>query len=98
MSELEAGLAAMERAARAAIAYRRTVAVAPTNPVVPYREMMAAFDRAAPDTPGDPVEIIEDLIARATPGVRAETGPRFFGWVIGSSHPTGVAADSPAGT
>ena len=93
MNEFEAGLAAMERAARAAIAYRREIAVAETTPVAPYRELLAAFEGPAPDAPGDPVEIIEDLIARATPGVRAETGPRFFGGVIGNSHPTGVAAD-----
>jgi glutamate/tyrosine decarboxylase-like PLP-dependent enzyme len=91
--ELEAGLAAMERAAREAVAYRRGVAVAETTPVATYREMMAAFDHPLPDAPGDPEAIIEALIERATPGVRAETGPRFFGWVIGNSHPTGVAAD-----
>jgi glutamate/tyrosine decarboxylase-like PLP-dependent enzyme len=91
--ELEDGLAAMEAAAREAIAYRRGVAAARTNPVATYREMMAAFDEAFPETPGDPSAIIEDLIVRATPGVRAATGPRFFGWVIGNSHPTGVAAD-----
>ena len=91
--EFEAGLAAMERAARAAVAYRRGVADAETTPVATYREMMAAFDQPLPDAPGRPGEIIEDLIARASPGIRAATGPRFFGWVIGSSHPTGVAAD-----
>src|SRR5207253_2538570 len=34
-----------------------------------------------------------ELAAKATPGIRAQTGPRFFGWVIGNSHPAGVAAD-----
>ena len=91
--EFEAGFAAMERAAREAVAYRRGVADAETTPVATYREMMAAFDQPLPEAPGQPAEIIEDLIARASPGIRAATGPRFFGWVIGSSHPTGVAAD-----
>jgi len=91
--DLEDGLAAMETAAREAIAYRRGVAAAETHPVATYREMMAVFDEALPETPGDPGAIIRDLITRATPGVRAATGPRFFGWVIGNSHPTGVAAD-----
>jgi glutamate/tyrosine decarboxylase-like PLP-dependent enzyme len=91
--ELEAGLAAMERAAREATAYRRRTAVAETTPVATYREMMAVFDKPLPDAPGDAQAIIEELIDLATPGVRAETGPRFFGWVIGNSHPTGVAAD-----
>ena len=41
----------------------------------------------------DGAAIIDDLVRLATPGIRAMTGPRFFGWVIGGSHPTGVAAD-----
>lgn len=91
--ELDAGLAAMERAAREAVAYRGRVAVAETTPVATYREMMAVFDEPLPETPGDGDAIIKDLIERASPGIRAETAPRFFGWVIGNSHPTGVAAD-----
>ncbi|WP_454758726.1 pyridoxal phosphate-dependent decarboxylase family protein [Caulobacter segnis] len=91
--DFEDGLAAMETAARQAIAYRRDVAAAETTPVATYRQMLAAFDAPLPEGPGAPGEIIDDLITRATPGVRAATGPRFFGWVIGNSHPTGVAAD-----
>lgn len=91
--KLEAGLAAMERAAREAVAYRRGVAVAETTPVATYRQMMDVFDRPLPAASGDPRAIIEELIELATPGIRAATAPRFFGWVIGSSHPTGVAAD-----
>jgi glutamate/tyrosine decarboxylase-like PLP-dependent enzyme len=91
--EMEAGLEAMERAAREAVAYRRGVAVAETTPVATYRDMIAAFEAPLPEDPGDPAAIIEDLITRATPGIRAATAPRFFGWVIGNSHPTGVAAD-----
>ena len=41
----------------------------------------------------DSEAIIRELIAGAEGGIRATTGPRFFGWVIGNSHPTGVAAD-----
>ncbi|RYF30149.1 MAG: aspartate aminotransferase family protein, partial [Comamonadaceae bacterium] len=37
--------------------------------------------------------VLTDLIERATPGLHATVGPRFFGWVIGGSHPVGVAAD-----
>ena len=93
MSELEASLAAMARAAKAAEAYRREVATAETTPVATYRQMVDAFKSPLPEHPGDPEAIIAELIERATPGIRASTGPRFFGWVIGNSHPTGVAAD-----
>ncbi len=91
--DLEAGLAAMARAAEAAEAYRREIATAETTPVASYRQMLEAFDGPLPETPGDAEAIIAELVERATPGIRASTGPRFFGWVIGNSHPTGVAAD-----
>lgn len=91
--EMEAGLEAMERAAREAVRYRRGVAEAETTPVATYRQMLEVFDAPLSEQPGEPAAIIEDLITRATPGIRAATAPRFFGWVIGNSHPTGVAAD-----
>lgn len=37
--------------------------------------------------------VLDDLVARAEPGLSMMTGSRFFGWVIGGSHPMGVAAD-----
>jgi glutamate/tyrosine decarboxylase-like PLP-dependent enzyme len=84
---------AMQRAAEAAVAYRRRIADAETTPVADYAAMLAAFAAPVPETGGDADAIIAELIERATPGIRASTGPRFFGWVIGNSHPTGVAAD-----
>ncbi|MDF7776064.1 pyridoxal-dependent decarboxylase [Sphingomonas sp. AOB5] len=84
---------AMRRAADAAIAYRRDIASAQTTPVADYAAMLTAFAGPVPESGGDPDAIIAELIDKATPGIRASTGPRFFGWVIGNSHPTGVAAD-----
>ena len=37
--------------------------------------------------------VISVLVGTAEPGLHAMTGPRFHGWVIGGSHPVGVAAD-----
>ena len=92
-SELESGLGAMARAAEAAVAYRRAVATAERTPVAGYAEMLAAFAAPTPEAGDEAGAILEELVATATPGIRAQTGPRFFGWVIGNSHPTGVAAD-----
>jgi glutamate/tyrosine decarboxylase-like PLP-dependent enzyme len=91
--DTDSGYAAMADAARRAIAYRRAVAGAERTPVASYAEMLAAFAVPVPERGGDPAAIIEELVTRATPGIRATTGSRFFGWVIGGSHPTGVAAD-----
>lgn len=84
---------ALESAAAHAIAYREAVSTAERTPVADYDSILAAFAAPTPETGGDPTEIIETLVQLATPGIRASTAPRFFGWVIGNSHPTGVAAD-----
>jgi glutamate/tyrosine decarboxylase-like PLP-dependent enzyme len=89
----DSDFAAMMRAAQAAIDYRRRIATAATTPAATYAEILPAFDAPLPEQGGDADAIIAELIERATPGIRASTGPRFYGWVIGSSHPTGVAAD-----
>jgi glutamate/tyrosine decarboxylase-like PLP-dependent enzyme len=89
MSDFEA----MEHAARAAIAYRRDVAAAEQTPCADYAAMLAAFDAPLPERGSEGRAVIAELAERAAPGIRAMAGPRFFGWVIGNSHPTGVAAD-----
>ena len=85
--------AALQAASLAAIAYRDGVAEAARTPVADYAAMLAAFAGPVPEAGADGAAIIDDLVRLATPGDPAQTGPRFFGWVIGGSHPTGVAAD-----
>lgn len=85
--------AALMRAASEAIAYRERIATADSTPAIGYREIYDAFAGPVPETGGNPDEIIDELIRKATPGLRAVTAPRFFGWVKGNSHLTGVAAD-----
>ena len=79
------------QAARHATDYRR--AVADVAPPLAYAAMRAAFDAPTPEHGIPAHDVVEELAARSTPGLRAMTGPRFFGWVIGASHPVGVAAD-----
>jgi glutamate/tyrosine decarboxylase-like PLP-dependent enzyme len=86
-------IAALEAAAAQAIAYRTAIATAEHTPVADYRTIHAAFAAPVPEEPRDPAAIVDELVRLATPGIRAQTGPRFFGWVIGHSHPVGVAAD-----
>ncbi len=53
----------------------------------------AALRRPLPDEGVEPLEVIEELIAGAEPGVVAMPSPRFFGWVIGGVLPATLAAD-----
>lgn len=65
----------------------------PQRPLLDYAAMLAAFSRPLPAEGAPAPEVIEELVRQANPGLHACTGPRFFGWVIGGSHPAGVAAD-----
>lgn len=79
-------------AAEAAIGYRKSVADRGST-VAPYLDVLASFDAPLPEGPTDCTEVIGDLVENASPGLRSMTSPEFFGWVIGGSHPVGVAAD-----
>lgn len=91
--DLAADLAALEAAARAAVAYRAAMPGAERWPVKAYDALLADFRAPTPETGADPAALIEELAAKSEPGLRGATGSRFFGWVIGASHPAGVAAD-----
>lgn len=51
------------------------------------------FDVGLPEHGRDPVEVIDALIEAAEPGLVGNTEAGFFSWVMGGSHPVGVAAD-----
>ena len=53
----------------------------------------AALRRPLPEEGVEPLEVIEELIAGAEPGVLATPSGRFFGWVIGGVLPATLAAD-----
>src|SRR5919107_4565151 len=46
-----------------------------------------------PETPTDPVAVVEELAAAADPGIVASVGPRYFGFVVGGALPASVATD-----
>ncbi len=76
-----------------AVRYRSARADSPANPAESYAQ---ARDRAMaplPESGVAPDAMLEQLVEIAEPGLMPITGPRFFGWVMGASHPAGVAAD-----
>lgn len=94
MAERDLDLAALfhEVAGRAA-AFRGAIGDGPQRPLRDYREMVEVFAEETPETGLAADAVIADLVDKAAAGLHATTGPRFFGWVIGASHPVGVAAD-----
>jgi glutamate/tyrosine decarboxylase-like PLP-dependent enzyme len=82
-----------QTAAAHALRYRAHVAEGPQRPRRDFMEMLATFTAPLPEEGAEGPAIIDQLARDAEPGLHAMTGPRFFGWVIGASHPVGVAAD-----
>jgi glutamate/tyrosine decarboxylase-like PLP-dependent enzyme len=80
-------------AAQHALAFRRSLGRRPQRPEMNLVDMCQAFAGPLPERGSDGVDVIEQLVALSEPGLSAMAGPRFFGWVIGASHPVGVAAD-----
>ncbi|CAN7759080.1 pyridoxal phosphate-dependent decarboxylase family protein [Mesorhizobium sp. LjNodule214] len=56
-------------------------------------ELRAGFDIGLPDIGRPSDQVIDHLVRAAGPGLVGNTQPGFHGWVMGSSHPAGVAAD-----
>ncbi len=79
--------------AERAIRYLREL---PDRAVRPEAEALAGlerFDGALPEGPDDAERVIALLDEAGSPATMASAGPRFFGFVIGGSHPVAVAAN-----
>jgi glutamate/tyrosine decarboxylase-like PLP-dependent enzyme len=82
--ELTAGLAAD---------FYATLPERPVYPRATASELRDAFAAPLPETPTDPRAVIAELAAAADPGLVAEAGGRYFGFVIGGAVPASIAAD-----
>jgi len=81
------------RAAEHAARFRNEISDRPPRPTIDAAALEARFGGPTPAEGEDPLAVIDALAAAAEPGLSGTTGNRFFGWVIGASHPVGVAAD-----
>ena len=83
----------LHRAAEHAADYREAVATDPRPLSADYHAMRERAFAPVPETGADPQAVIDELVALSAGGLMPIAGPRFFGWVMGASHPAGVAAD-----
>ena len=65
----------------------------PVGPPVDLAALRNAMGGALPDHGEEPLAVVEALARAAEPGLVATAGPRYFGFVIGGSHPAALAAD-----
>jgi glutamate/tyrosine decarboxylase-like PLP-dependent enzyme len=87
MSELFTRVADLTQQFRAGLDERAVGAEATVE------ELRAALGGPLPEHATDDDKVIEDLAASAARGLIASAGPRYFGFVIGGSHPAALAAD-----
>lgn len=80
-------------AARRAAAFRQALPGRPQRPLADYGTMLRRLAAPTPETGQPADEVIAAFDDVMQPGLHAMAGGRFFGWVIGASHPVGVAAD-----
>lgn len=81
------------RALEHAVAYRSSVGSDIARPKQDYQAAREAFRAPLPESGTDAAAMLEELVSLGMPGLMPTVGPRFFGWVMGGSHPAGVAAD-----
>lgn len=66
------------------------------RPVAPRHDVdqvAAALSQRLPEEGTDDLTVIDELVAVADPGLLATPSGRFFGWVIGGTLPSALAAD-----
>lgn len=84
------------RALEHASSYRDGLAERKPGPQVGPAELERLFDGLTPERPDDPLAVLDALALAAEAGITSPSSPGFFGWVMGGSHPVGVAADMMA--
>jgi glutamate/tyrosine decarboxylase-like PLP-dependent enzyme len=85
--------ALLEQTAKLAADFYDTLDERPVFPRVGAAELRESFARPLPEGPTDAQTVIAELANAADPGLVAEAGGRYFGFVIGGAVPASIAAD-----
>ncbi|WP_122261900.1 pyridoxal phosphate-dependent decarboxylase family protein [Ornithinimicrobium cerasi] len=87
------GAEALARAHEHALTWLSSLPDRAVPPSASVAEVVAALGTELPDGPTDPVTVVDLLAEAAERGLTAMPSGRFFGFVIGGTHPAGMAAD-----
>jgi glutamate/tyrosine decarboxylase-like PLP-dependent enzyme len=85
--------AALERAHELTLDWLATLESRPVPPQASIEQVVAALGDALPEEGADPTEVVELLARACEPGLTASPSGRFFGFVIGGTHPAALATD-----
>lgn len=85
--------AALDRAHEHALSWLATLGERPVPARATPDEVALALGRELPERGTDPADVVDLLAAGCEPGLVAMPSGRFFGFVIGGTHPAALAAD-----
>ncbi|GED09335.1 pyridoxal phosphate-dependent decarboxylase family protein [Cellulosimicrobium cellulans] len=85
--------AALLRAHEHAAAWLDSLATRPVPPRASVADVVAALGTDLPDGPTTAADVVDLLATACGPGLTAMPSGRFYGMVIGGSHPAALAAD-----
>src|SRR4051794_40257589 len=83
----------LARAHEHAMRWLVTLPDRPVPPAASAAEVVAALGSELPDDPTDLIAVVDLLAQAVEPGLTAMPSGRFFGFVIGGTHPAAMAAD-----
>ncbi|MGA9750138.1 MAG: aminotransferase class V-fold PLP-dependent enzyme [Nocardioides sp.] len=90
---MESAAAALDRAHHLALEWLATLDTRPVPPQADIASITDALGPELPDGPSDAADVVQLLAEACEPGLTAMPSGRFFGFVIGGTHPAGLAAD-----
>jgi glutamate/tyrosine decarboxylase-like PLP-dependent enzyme len=85
--------AGLDRAHAHAREWLDSLADRPVPPRMTTDEVAKRLEPVLPDGPTDTATVVDELAAACDPGLTAMPGGRFFGFVIGGTHPAALAVD-----
>ncbi len=83
----------LKRTLTHALTYLEQLDDTPVGATASLAELRQRFGGRLPDAGMEASEVIDELVADAAGGIVGSAGGRFFGWVIGGSLPSALAAD-----
>ncbi|MEZ0448917.1 pyridoxal phosphate-dependent decarboxylase family protein [Cellulomonas sp. ICMP 17802] len=84
---------ALERAVHHAREWLLSLPERPVRPSADADALAAVLGGPLPEGPTAPEVVVDELAAGIEPGLMGMPSGRFFGWVIGGTHPAALAAD-----
>ncbi|WP_372729623.1 aspartate aminotransferase family protein [Nocardioides sp.] len=90
---MEDAAAALDRARLHAQVWLDSLGSRPVSPQASVAEVVERLGRDLPDGPTSAADVVDLLAEASGPGLTAMPSGRFFGFVIGGTHPAAMAAD-----